>query len=150
MKLILTVLLLVVGLAGCAVVSEPSPAETAAAREAAIRQAELDYITAWNLKAATLKLLSSYEVRPRLLFAPRPVYPPDMREQGRQASVMVQIVVDEDGRVSSAVPVDAAAQPVPFVAAALAAVRQWHFQPALWRGRPVEAHMIVPLAFTLD
>lgn len=82
---------------------------------------------------------------PRLLRQVKPVYPQDafVKVQG---VVLVEFVIDAAGRVSRARVV----QSVPMLDdAAVAAVRQWVFSPALRRGTPVATMAQAPVAFRI-
>ncbi len=75
-----------------------------------------------------------------------PVFPAEMRAAGREETVILKIVVDEQGAVSD-VRVMRGAEP--FASAAVAAVRGWRFQPATWEGRPIAVFKIVKVPFVL-
>lgn len=76
-----------------------------------------------------------------------PVYPPAARQAKREGRVTVQLTVDEEGRVGD-VEVVASTDPA-FDAPAIAAVRQWKFQPARESGQPVPCALRYQLPFTL-
>ena len=65
---------------------------------------------------------------------PAPAYPAVAKAARAQGTVVVNIVVDEAGRVSEAVA--ASGHPL-LQEAAVAAVRQWRFTPTLLSGQPV-------------
>jgi TonB family protein len=66
--------------------------------------------------------------------------PAEVTASGATGSVAIEIVVNEQGRVSAARIV----RSVPLLdALALSAVRQWRFAPATLQGRPVPVRMIV-------
>jgi TonB family protein len=54
-------------------------------------------------------------------------------------SAIVEIVVNRDGSVRSVQALSATPKGYGFGESAVAAVRQWHFEPALFEGRPVDA-----------
>ena len=77
-----------------------------------------------------------------------PIYPPTEREEGRQGIVVLRLFIDSAGTVSRAQIVRSLG--TAFDEAALAAVRQWSFEPALRDGEPVAAEFHVTINFVLD
>lgn len=75
-----------------------------------------------------------------------PVYPPQARAQRIAGSVVVEIRVGKDGRVRNINTISGAPQ---LVAAAVEAVRQWHYSPTLLDGNPIEATKRVTVVFKL-
>jgi len=76
----------------------------------------------------------------------RPTFPEAAQAAGLTGVVIAEIVVDETGQVANAHLV----QQIPLLEdAALAAVRQWKFNPAIVDGRPVPVRMTVSVNFTL-
>jgi protein TonB len=85
--------------------------------------------------------------RPSLIRHVAPVYPPEARAARVRGVVMVQMTIDEAGAVSSA----RVLRSVPMLdAAALDAVRQWRYTPALLNGRPVPFNMTATIAFSVQ
>jgi TonB family protein len=82
----------------------------------------------------------------RLVQRVDPVYPEEARSAGVEGIVTLQIVIGNDGSVTSADPVDG--NPVLWRAAA-DAVKQWKYQPTLLNGEPVEVQTTVPVRFEL-
>jgi protein TonB len=83
---------------------------------------------------------------PRRIKDVKPVYPPDAREKAVAGTVIVDILVDESGRVSDAKIV----RSIPLLdQAALDAVRGWVFEPTLLNGQPVSLVLTVTVNFTL-
>ncbi len=75
-----------------------------------------------------------------------PVYPDIAREAGVDGQVMVQALVGKDGKVKDVRVVKS----IPMLdAAAVAAVRQWVFKPALSNNKPVAVWVAVPVKFSL-
>jgi TonB family protein len=78
----------------------------------------------------------------------RPVYPPEMRAEGREGVVPLEAVIRPDGTVGSVRVLSAEVHP-DFAIAAVDAVRQWRFTPTLLNGKPVEVLMNVSITFKL-
>ena len=85
--------------------------------------------------------------KPTIISSPRPVYPEFALEAGIEGQVMVKIVIDKIGNVTSANIIKS----IPtFDAAALKAVKTWKFKPAVHEGRTVSVNMVIPIQFKLD
>lgn len=88
-------------------------------------------------------------VQLRYLRAPAPAYPRDALMAGAQGTVMLRVLVGEDGsplevsieRSSGNRSLDSAAR--------TQVLRQWKFQPAIDNGRPVQAYGLIPVDFKL-
>ncbi len=76
-------------------------------------------------------------------------YPPEARERRIQGSVVIQALVGKDGRVKEATADTAQAASPILTKAAMAAVRQWTFEPARTKGEPTEIWITVPVHFRL-
>jgi TonB family protein len=88
-------------------------------------------------------------VTPVVRFQARPVYPFELRVAGATGEALIQFVVGTDGRVSNAFALRA--HDTRLAEAALAAVRQWMFQPGRnTAGQPIPVVMQVPIIFTLN
>jgi protein TonB len=86
------------------------------------------------------------EELPEAITKVNPLYPDIAREASVDGTVMVQALVGRDGRVKDTRVVKS----IPMLdAAAVAAVRQWVFKPALSNNKPVAVWVAVPLKFTL-
>ncbi|MFC1544371.1 energy transducer TonB, partial [Gemmatimonadota bacterium] len=92
---------------------------------------------------------SDWDQAPRLIHRVSPRYPEIARNAGVVGRVILQIVVDETGKVIEAVPV-VAEPPGIFEEAAIAAIRQWRFEPALKDGKPIKVRMGQLVEFKLD
>jgi len=68
-----------------------------------------------------------------------PVYPPAAQAAGFAGTVRVAATVRADGRLGAVEVIDDSAPGVGFDEAALAAVRQWKFDPARVDGAPVDS-----------
>jgi protein TonB len=88
------------------------------------------------------------EELPEAITKVSPNYPDLAREAGVDGVVLVQALVGKDGHVK-----DARIQPgksIPMLdEAALAAVKQWVFKPALSNNKPVAVWVAVPVRFSL-
>ena len=78
-----------------------------------------------------------------------PVYPVDVLKQGVTGTVVLIVDVAADGSVSAA-KIDRSAGDARLDAAALDAVKQWKFEPAMKDGKPVPGRVRVPVEFALD
>jgi protein TonB len=75
-----------------------------------------------------------------------PVYPPEATAAGVQGVVILEAVIDVDGRVTEA----RVLRSIPLLdQAAVDAVRQWEYTPTLLNGVPVPVIMTVTVQFTL-
>lgn len=86
------------------------------------------------------------EELPEAITKVTPVYPDRAREQGIDGQVLVQALVGKDGlvrdvRIISSIP--------SLDDAAVAALRQWRFKPALTKGVPVAVWVAIPVKFSL-
>jgi TonB family protein len=85
---------------------------------------------------------------PKLLKQVPPKYPPGARKRGEQGTVFVRAFVKEDGKASKVTVKDKGVSPE-LNQAAVTAVRQWVFEPAKAKGKPVAVYIVVPVKFTL-
>jgi TonB family protein len=76
-----------------------------------------------------------------------PRYPELAKKAGMEGKVWVKVFIDEKGKVEKAV-MDSSTNEV-FVEAALEAIRQWEFTPALKDGKPIKCEIVVPFKFRL-
>ena len=75
----------------------------------------------------------------------RAVYPPEAIAAGIEGAVIAEVVINPSGDVTEA----SVLRSVPLLdEAALKAVRNWHFAPALINGEAVPVRMTVSVAFT--
>lgn len=82
----------------------------------------------------------------KLLFGPRPAYPPLARAARVQGTVRIQAIIGVDGTISS---LQVMSGPPLLAAAARDAVSRWRYQPTLLSGRPVEVITEIDVNFTL-
>jgi len=92
--------------------------------------------------------LSQLDKAPILIYQARPDYPYSLRQQGVTGDVLVDFVVDTNGKVRNVSAVRSSQRE--FEDAACAAVAKWKFKPGWKNGRAVFTRMEVPIIFTLD
>lgn len=87
-----------------------------------------------------------YDRAPRLLHSVKPRYPQEAFVKKIEGVVLLEILIDSHGRVADA----RVLRSIPLLdAAAIAAVRQWLFQPAARNGRPVPTVANAPITFRI-
>ena len=86
------------------------------------------------------------EELPEAVTKVQPIYPDLAREASVDGTVVVQALVGKDGKVKDTKVVKSVAM---LDAAAVTAVRQWVFKPALSNNKPVAVWVAVPVKFTL-
>lgn len=87
-----------------------------------------------------------YDRPPRVIRLTKPVYPQEAFVKKIEGTVLLEILIDAEGRVVRARVVHS----VPLLdAGALDAVRQWVFAPAIKHGRPVATLAHAPVAFRI-
>jgi TonB family protein len=84
---------------------------------------------------------------PRLIAPVEPRYPAEAEAAGREATVVLELTVDTDGKVSEARPLAHAG--FGFDEAALEAARQLRFEPGRYQGTPVSVKITWRQSFTL-
>lgn len=75
-----------------------------------------------------------------------PVYPAEARARGLRGIVILEILIDERGKVAS---VTVARSVPPFDEAAVAAARQWEYEVTQVEGKPVRVRYSLPIVFAL-
>jgi len=84
----------------------------------------------------------------KLIYQAYPEYPESAMTRGVQGDVVLRAVIFLDGSVGSLTP---AGSPDPYLAqAAMNAVRQWRYEPALLNGQPVETATTITMNFQLE
>jgi protein TonB len=87
-----------------------------------------------------------YDRPPRALRTTKPVYPPDAFVKKVEGTVLLEILIDDSGRVARVRIV----QSMPLLdRAAVEAVRTWIFEPAYKKGRPVASLASAPVTFRI-
>lgn len=86
------------------------------------------------------------EELPEVLQKVAPKYPEEARRAGVEGTVVVQALIGRNGRVKDTRIVNS----IPLLDdAAVTAVRQWEFDPAKSKGKPVAVWVAVPVKFSL-
>ena len=75
----------------------------------------------------------------------QPEYPEEARRAGVEGKVWIKCLIGTDGNVKKALVLRADSDV--FIAPAIAAARQWRFQPAQIHGKPVEVWAAIPIRF---
>ncbi len=83
----------------------------------------------------------------RLLRQPRPVYPAELQQAGVEGVVKMRAIVGKDGRLLNPRVMNSVDPRL--AKAALDAVAQWLYQPALLNGEPIEVVTDIDMAFEL-
>lgn len=78
-----------------------------------------------------------------------PGYPFRARKLGATGRVILEAIIRRDGAVGAARVLRAPAHDLGFEQAALDAVLQWHYEPAMKDGKPVDIYFTVVVEFTL-
>jgi protein TonB len=85
---------------------------------------------------------------PVKLYAPAPRYPEIARRVRREGTVVVQAVIDRDGRVTRLQALKE--EPFGLTEAALEAVAEWRFEPGRLAGSPVDVLYNLSVSFRLQ
>jgi TonB family protein len=75
-----------------------------------------------------------------------PVYPPDAQARGLRGIVILELLIDTQGKVASATVTRSVP---PFDDAALAAAQQWEYEVTRVDGKAVPVRLSVPITFTM-
>ena len=101
------------------------------------------------LIAASGALLLSKEIPQEMQIKKRvdPKYPAILKQAGIEGDVDVKLTVNEQGKVEKAEGVKASNPD--FIPAAIEAVKQWEFTPAVDNGKPIKSEVLIPFRFRL-
>jgi periplasmic protein TonB len=105
---------------------------------------KLNPLTSSGTEVDALFSMADLDQKPRLLYQPGPVLNKQIRQQA-PGTVYIIFIVDQRGRVENPI-VQKSSDPV-FERSALAAVKQWKFEPGKRNGQPVRFRMRVPITF---
>jgi protein TonB len=97
---------------------------------------------------ASIYPVSELDQQPVPTYQPRPLYPFEMKQQGLSGQVVVELVLDTKGIVTSAFVISSTQRG--FEASAIQAVSHWHFRAGRKDGVAVRTRMHVPIVFTLN
>lgn len=92
--------------------------------------------------------LSDLDRVPEPVLQPAPTFPVAMRREALSATVLVEFIVDVNGRVLDPVAIESSHHG--FNDAALAGVRRWKFRAGIKNGRKVNTRMRVPIVFKIN
>lgn len=84
-----------------------------------------------------------------LLQQVRPLYPAALQAAGVEGTVLLEAVISKTGEPITLTPQNTAVDPA-FVSAAMDAVRQWRYQPAMLNGQPIEIITTITVDFKLQ
>jgi TonB family protein len=90
--------------------------------------------------------LDAAEAAKQLIDHVEPEYPDQAKTAHIQGTVSLLVTIGKDGSVTDVKEISGPPELVP---AAMAAVKQWRYQPILFRGSPQEASTVVDLPFKL-
>jgi protein TonB len=90
-----------------------------------------------------------YDTPPKALHTFEPGYPSMARESGFEGTVVINVNLDEHGRIQRAWVASASA-PELLITTALDAVYRFEFSPGLMRGAPVRSTVAIPFRFHLN
>ena len=82
----------------------------------------------------------------KLVFGPRPAYPPLARATRTQGTVKIQAIIGRDGAIKD---LQVISGPPLLIEVAIEAVRQWRYQPTLLNGDAVEVVTDIDINFTI-
>ena len=140
---ILTTLLAFVVLAACI---SPAPRYTTDPGHTALTQdqAQLQLLE----RAIQLQTKNrNFDAPIKLLYAPLPDYPDDLRRANVQGNVRIKFTVEENGTVSHLEIIGT--PPEPLATRCLEVLNQWRFEPATVAGKPTRVQIIQPFKFEL-
>jgi TonB family protein len=102
---------------------------------------------AWPQAAEEPARIAGSEVpAPKRIKFVSPQYPADAQARGLRGIVILELVIDTQGKVASATVTRSVP---PFDDAALLAVRQWEYEVTRVDGKPVPVRLSVPITFTM-
>ncbi|MFT3782722.1 MAG: energy transducer TonB [Nibricoccus sp.] len=85
--------------------------------------------------------------KPRAIKTVQPIFPFELKRRGISGEVMLEFIVDTDGKPSQIRVVRYTAKG--FIAPAIQSLEQWRFKAALKNGQPVACLMQTPFIFTV-
>lgn len=92
--------------------------------------------------------MSNSDIKPKATRQVPPKYPPDLARQRVEGVVILEFIVDANGRVANPRVVDSPHRG--FEQPALQAIRQWRFEPGQRDGKRVAMKLSQPIRFALN
>jgi len=89
------------------------------------------------------------EAKPDYLSNPPPVYPESSRRDKQEGVVLLEVIVNADGRPDS-VSIQASSGHDLLDQAAVTAVHKWRFRPASMGSMNIKSRVVIPVRFRLD
>ncbi len=86
-------------------------------------------------------------VAAKLIYQPQPRYPEMARMTRTEGAVEFEAIIGKDGRIEE---LKVLRGPALLVQAAFEAVQNWHYQPTLLNGEPVEVQTEITVNFKLS
>jgi len=83
----------------------------------------------------------------KLVYQPRPMYPPDAKAARVQGKVSLQAIIGKDGTIQK---LEVLSGDALLVQSAIDAVRQWVYEPTLLNGEPVAVQTQIDVNYTLS
>lgn len=81
-------------------------------------------------------------------YNPKPEYPEKARREGKEGTVLLRVLVDEEGN-SKSIEVNRSSGVKALDYAAMGTVRRWRFEPARYGEKRVESWVRIPIVFRL-
>lgn len=91
--------------------------------------------------------ISRVDQLPIAVYQVSPKYPPEMKAEGIEGKVIVELIIDTKGLPRDCKVVKSTRSE--FEASAIAALSQWKFEPGMKGGRAVNTHLEVPIVYAL-
>jgi TonB family protein len=85
----------------------------------------------------------------KLVSMTKPVYPPGAEEAGIEGTVLLRAVISTAGDLLGLSVINQSVDP-DLASAAMDAVKQWHYEPTLLNGEPVEVVTTIAVTFRLE
>jgi len=122
------------------------------------RQPWQDKAKAWLTTNASVAPTSAQDAQPptasgtrvfpaKLKHRVQPVYPKDAKIMGIEGTVRLSAIIEKDGSVDH---IEYVSGPKELADAAIAAVRQWVYEPTIWNGRIVTVKTKIDIVFKLN
>ena len=86
---------------------------------------------------------------PRIVREVKPSYTAEARKQGIQGTILMSVVVKDDGTVGEVTVTKSLDQEYGLDEQAVTAMKQWEFKPGTKDGKPVAVQVDVEMTFTL-